>query len=111
MYISSPARLVFAQTSLCVLLAPKVPSAKTHKILLISPKMKSKIQRMVLLGLKLSDISCVFLQTLYSSREDVFPLYMSFVCTLPPIFFSVWFFVPLHSVQNSEVPEISCVSS
>ena len=79
MYISSPARLVFAQTSLCVLLAPKVPSAKTHKILLISPKMKSKIQRMVLLGLKLSDISCVFSQTLYSSGEDVFPLHMSFV--------------------------------
>ena len=66
---------------------------------------------MVLLGLKLSDISCVFSQTLYSSGEDVFPLYMSLVCTLPPIFLCVWYFVPLHSVQNSEVPEISCVSS
>ena len=41
---------------------------------------------MVLLGLKLSDISCVFSQTLYSSGEDVFPLHMSFVCTLPPMF-------------------------
>ena len=41
---------------------------------------------MVLLGLKLSEISCVFSQTLYSSGEDVFPLHMSFVCTLPPMF-------------------------